>query len=100
MTKHLFRALSQEQHTLSTDGVTSLISVTDEAFACLLTLSQSPQIGPEGARLLSSSLMTNVSLTKLNLKNNQLGAEGAQELAPMIAGNRYISTRKHHTQKR
>ncbi|XP_078410583.1 uncharacterized protein lrrc74b [Cetorhinus maximus] len=47
--------------------------------------------GPQGAKAISVSLITNTSVVKLNLKDNWLEAEGARAIAEMLKDNCYIT---------
>ncbi|XP_067910799.1 leucine-rich repeat-containing protein 74B isoform X2 [Heterodontus francisci] len=48
-------------------------------------------LGPQGAKAISVSLITNTSVSKLNLKDNWLEAEGAKAVAEMLKENCYIT---------
>ncbi|XP_074062667.1 leucine-rich repeat-containing protein 74B isoform X3 [Macrotis lagotis] len=48
-------------------------------------------LGPQGARALASALMTNTSITKLNLSDNWLNEEGAAAIAGMLKENCFIT---------
>ncbi|XP_078083382.1 uncharacterized protein lrrc74b isoform X1 [Mustelus asterias] len=48
-------------------------------------------LGPQGAKAISVSLITNTSVLKLNLKDNWLEAEGARAIAEMLKDNCYIT---------
>ncbi|XP_072331733.1 uncharacterized protein lrrc74b isoform X1 [Scyliorhinus torazame] len=48
-------------------------------------------LGPQGAKAISVSLITNTSVLKLNLKDNWLEAEGARAISEMLKDNCYIT---------
>ncbi|XP_069475220.1 leucine-rich repeat-containing protein 74B isoform X2 [Ambystoma mexicanum] len=48
-------------------------------------------LGPQGAKALSQSLVTNTCIVKLHLSDNSLEGEGAAAIAEMLKDNCYIS---------
>ncbi|XP_069788770.1 leucine-rich repeat-containing protein 74B isoform X2 [Narcine bancroftii] len=48
-------------------------------------------LGPQGAKAISVSLITNTTVVKLNLKDNWLEAVGAKAIAEMLKENCYIT---------
>ncbi len=50
----------------------------------------SNRLGVEGGRVLGAALLTNTTLTTLNLRNNFLGVWGARAIIDMLDKNRTI----------
>ena len=49
-------------------------------------------LGPQGARAIAVPLVSNMSITQLDLEDNWIEGEGAEYLAEMLKENFYIST--------
>jgi Ran GTPase-activating protein (RanGAP) involved in mRNA processing and transport len=70
----------------------SRVLQSDKGFECATLLLARNGISAEGARLLSSMLAINETLTSLSLYKNKIGDDGILWLSQALLGNRTLST--------